>query len=110
MLIDFSAIPEEAAERFKGGEKVLYRRVFSDDHNRIMLSRLEPGATIGYHEHQDTSETMFFIGGEGTVQYDSQRFTVHAWQCHYCPVGHSHSIINDGTEDLVFYAVVPKHK
>ena len=28
--------------------------------------------------------------------------------CHYCPKGHSHGIYNDGTEDLVVFAVVPE--
>lgn len=110
MLIDFDTIPEEVLDHFKGGEKALHTHAFNDELNRIMFSRLEPGATIGYHEHPVTSETMFFIAGKGTVLYDDQRFTIHAGQCHYCPVGHSHSVINDGTEDLVFYAVVPKHK
>ena len=27
--------------------------------------------------------------------------------CHYCPKGHTHSLINDGTEPLEFFAVVP---
>ena len=30
--------------------------------------------------------------------------------CHYCPQGHSHSFINEGDQDLVFYAVVPEHR
>ena len=27
--------------------------------------------------------------------------------CHYCPKGHTHSLINNSDEDLVFFAVVP---
>ena len=30
-------------------------------------------------------------------------------QCHYCPKGHSHGLINDSGADLVFFAVVPTH-
>jgi mannose-6-phosphate isomerase-like protein (cupin superfamily) len=33
---------------------------------------------------------------------------VEAGQCHFCPKGHSHSLINEGPEDLVFYATVPE--
>ena len=29
---------------------------------------------------------------------------------HYCPMGHSHGMVNKGTEDFVMYAVVPNHK
>ncbi len=110
MLIDFDTIPEEVVEHFKGGEKAMHRRTFADEQNRIMCSRLKPGASIGFHDHPDTSETMFILSGYGTVVFDDQRFPIHAGQCHYCPLGHSHSIINDGTEEMIFYAVVPKHK
>ena len=33
-----------------------------------------------------------------------------AGMCHYCPMGHEHSLINDSDEDLIFFAVVPEHK
>ena len=33
-----------------------------------------------------------------------------AGDCHYCPEGSSHSFVNDGSEDLIFHAVVPNHK
>ncbi|WP_363142484.1 hypothetical protein [uncultured Methanobrevibacter sp.] len=31
-----------------------------------------------------------------------------AGTCHVCPKGSTHSIINVGDEDLVFYTVVPQ--
>lgn len=34
--------------------------------------------------------------------------TLKPGDCHYCPKGHSHSLENDGAEDLVFYTVVPR--
>ena len=30
--------------------------------------------------------------------------------CHYCKMGSEHSLINTGSEPLMFYAVVPEHK
>ena len=39
---------------------------------------------------------------------DDELLPLEAGQCHYCPQGHSHSLINDSTEELVFFAVVPK--
>ena len=38
--------------------------------------------------------------------YDDGREEAVAGNCHYCPKNHSHSMINNGTEDLVFFAVV----
>ena len=33
---------------------------------------------------------------------------VEAGQCHFCPKGHSHSLINENEEPLEFYACVPE--
>jgi quercetin dioxygenase-like cupin family protein len=75
-----------------------------------MLGRLESGASIGVHTHEGNSETIFIIKGKGKVYYDGTYETVTAGQCHYCPMGHEHSLINDSDSDLVFYAVVPQHE
>ncbi|MBQ1739461.1 MAG: cupin domain-containing protein, partial [Clostridiales bacterium] len=51
---------------------------------------------------------IFILEGEGKVLFDDKEFPVKPGEVLYCPEGHSHSLINNGTEDLVFYAVVPK--
>ena len=43
----------------------------------------------------------------GSLLDDNELLTLEAGQCHYCPQGHTHSLINDSEEDLVFFAVVP---
>ena len=47
------------------------------------------------------------LEGEGKVLYDDGEEAVKAGMIHYCPEGHSHSLINSGSEDLIFAAVVP---
>lgn len=110
MIIDFDNIPEQTLPNFKGGEKNYNKRGFEDDKNKIMLGRLESGASIGVHTHEGNSEAIFIIKGTGKVYYDGAYETVTAGQCHYCPMGHEHSLINDSESDLVFYAVVPQHE
>ena len=66
----------------------------------IQLKREVPTRSV----HQ----IIFILEGEGKVIYDDTESPVKAGEVHYCPEGHSHSLINNGTEDLVFYAVVPK--
>lgn len=34
--------------------------------------------------------------------------TVWAGICHYCPIGYSHSLINQNENDLIFFAVIPQ--
>lgn len=109
MKIDFAAIQEEALVAFKGGEGVMHARMFVDEHNRIMRGRLPKGASIGMHTHEGSSEIIYILSGQGFVWFDGERVNLKAGDCHYCPMGHTHSLVNDSDEDLVFMAVVPQH-
>ena len=75
---------------------------------RIMKSRLIPGATVGLHNHEGSSDIIYILEGSGKVLYDGNEFRIEAGQVHYCPEGHEHSLINDSESDLVFFAVVPQ--
>ena len=109
MKVEFGAMEETAIPGFKGGEGVTHARMFADGRNRIMRGRLEPGCSIGLHTHETSSEIMYFLSGTGKVLCDGVWERVTPGTCHYCPRGSSHTLINDGTEDLVTFAVVPKH-
>ena len=109
MIIDFKDLELNVAANFKGGEGEYVSRRYDDGHNKIMLGTLEPGASIGYHTHEDDSEIMYFLEGEATVLYDDGQETLLPGQVHYCPKGHSHSLINASpTEPLNYFAVVPE--
>ncbi|MGN0172271.1 MAG: cupin domain-containing protein [Acutalibacteraceae bacterium] len=108
MRLDFSAIGDTVLPNFCGGEKELVAAMFSDDQNRILRGRLAPGASIGLHCHEESSEILYILEGRGCVLFDGQREPLEAGVCHYCPKGHEHSLINDSDADLVFFAVVPK--
>lgn len=110
MIIDFEKINEESVMNFKGGEGQLDTRNFVDSANKIMMSRLKPGASSGYHTHENNSEIVYIISGVGHFRYDGTTENVKAGDVHYCPMGHFHAMFNDGTEDLVYFAIVPEHK
>lgn len=107
MVIDFKNIKEEKIMNFKGGEGELDTSNFVDTDNRIMLSRLMPGASSGYHKHEGNCEIVYIVSGEATFIYDGKEEVVKAGQVHYCPNGHSHSMINKTNQELVYFAVVP---
>lgn len=109
MLIHFDAMEETAHQHFKGGEGTFFNKVFQDENNKIMNGRLAPGSSIGLHTHEGNSEIIFILSGKGKVLHDGAYEPLSAGSCHYCPMGHSHSLINDGDEDLVICAVVPQH-
>ena len=110
MIIDFKDLELNVAANFKGGEGEYVSRRFVDENNKIMLGTLEPGASIGYHSHDGDSEMMYFLEGVATVLTDCGEETLLPGQVHYCPMGHSHSLINRGDCDLKFLAVVTVHQ
>lgn len=81
--------------------------MFVDDMNRIMYSELDPGDSIGMHKHESSSEIIYILQGEGKAIYNDKEENLKSGICHYCPKGNCHSLINDGTERLIFFAVVP---
>ena len=109
MIIDYKNIEEQRIEKFRGGKGTLCTRNFIDGENKIMMSHLEPHASSGYHSHEGTSEIVYIISGHGHFLYDGQEEPFQAGDVHYCPMGHSHAMFNDGDEDLVYFAIVPTH-
>lgn len=108
MILDFGTIEEQVIPNFKGGEKAFHTRMYTDGSCKIMRASLEPGATIGVHTHETNSEIIFMLKGTGVVLYDDGRETLSAGCCHYCPKGHSHSLRNESSEVIEFYAIVPE--
>ena len=107
-MIDFNNMPATVLPAFKGGEGQLVAKMVADDANRILYATLAPGHSIGLHTHDTSSEIMYFLAGKGTVTTDGVAEVVAAGLCHYCQKGSAHTLINDGEEDLVFFAVVPQ--
>ena len=110
MKLDFNDIPEQVIPRFKGGEKEIAARMFWDGSTRIMRARLDPGATIGLHRHENNREIIYVLSGRGTATTDGVPEPLGPGDCHFCPEDHEHQLVNDGTEPLVFLAVVPGPK
>lgn len=109
MVIDFKKIEEQKIMNFKGGEGELDTRNFMDDRNKIMLSTLKSGASSGYHKHEQNSEIVYILSGTATFKFDDTTEVVKAGEVHYCPMGHSHSMLNNTDQDLVYFAIVPEH-
>ncbi|MGN0298282.1 MAG: cupin domain-containing protein [Lachnospiraceae bacterium] len=108
MKLNFDETKETVLNEFYGGQKSLIARMYVDDRNKIMRGKLEPGASIGLHTHKTSSEIIYILEGNGKVEYDDTMENVKAGECHYCPKGHTHRLINDSDKDLIFFAVVPE--
>lgn len=108
MVIDFSKIPAANIDGFKGGKGLFVCRAFGDDTCKIMKNILPAGASTGLHTHETNCEVIYVLSGVATCHYDDVVETVGPGQVHYCPKGHTHYMANNGTEDLVFFAIVPE--
>ena len=110
MKIDFEQISECDIEGFKGGKGLLHAHNYVDADCKIMLHRLEGGATTGLHKHEINCEIVYVVSGEATVHCDGQTEKIVAGQVHYCPRGHSHYMENHSDEPMTYFAVVPELK
>lgn len=106
MNIQFDQLQETVFPNHFGGEKEFACRAFKDERNKILMAKLIPGASLGIHTHETNSEIMYILSGSGRMLYQDGEERLSAGDCHYCPKGHRHGFINDGDEDLIFFAVV----
>lgn len=108
MLIDIKNMEAKRIPKFKDGEGDMIAKLYSDELGKILYGRLEPGSSIGFHKHETSSEVIYILSGKASFLYDEETEEALPGDCHYCPKGHSHSMMNNGSEDLVFFAVVPE--
>ena len=101
MLINFNEIKDTVFENFKGGQGLFTPKIFDDGKCKIMRGRLAPHSHLGLHVHEGNSEMIYVLSGTGKILYEGEYLPLKSGDCHYCPMGHAHSLINDGEVDLV---------
>lgn len=82
MLIRFDELEPSVVSHMKGGEGEARLQLVQDMDNKIMRSVLAPGASIGLHTHETSSEVMYFLSGTGKVLYDGVWEPVAPGTCH----------------------------
>lgn len=108
MIIDFNSIPVTVVPNMRDGEKEVHLRKYQDDRMKVMRGKLIPGASIGMHVHETSSEVIYILSGTGKVLYEGEYLPLTAGTTHYCPKGKGHSLINDSDGDLEFLAIIPE--
>ncbi len=73
--------------------------------HEITLNTLPAGASINLCEHQASDEMNYIISGTGCAVCDGEEKPLQPGDCHYCPKGASHTIINTGSNDLLLFTV-----
>lgn len=108
MIINFDTITETAIPHLNGGEGVVAAKMYGDSANKVMISRLPVGASIGMHRHVTSSEINYVLSGTGRAVCDGVEEELRPGVCQYCPKGSAHGLANTGAEELVLFTVVPE--
>ena len=101
----------EIKEKMRGGEgntEILHLVECKDEKNIRMLAKvtLQPGCSVGYHEHITETEYYIILSGNGTVNDNGIEKPVKTGDVMITGNGASHSISNTGNLPLVFHAVI----
>lgn len=70
---------------------------------------LEPGASIGYHQHNGEFETYYILSGTAKLCDNGEDVILHAGDVAYTPDGSYHGIENIGDEPLELIALIVFH-
>lgn len=104
---------EVRKEGLRGGEGTAWVRALISGGERlegvsfVAFVRLEPGASLGYHDHIDEGEIYYILEGAGdfyTSPTDS--IPVKAGDMTYLHKDQGHSITNTSDDDLLMLAIV----
>lgn len=104
------------AEHVQGGEGYILRDLLiSDDqlHGELTYASaitLEPGCSIGIHQHIGDSEMYFIYEGAGLYTDNAETYSVSAGDVLFCRDGETHGLTNDSNAPLKFVAVIQVSK
>ena len=67
---------------------------------------VDPGCSIGYHDHQHETEFYYILKGEAVFQDDDKEVLLHAGHIGANGYGHSHGLINRTAEPVELIALI----
>lgn len=69
---------------------------------------INPGSSLGYHEHHGESETYYILSGEGIYDDNGTKRSVKAGDVTFTPDGRGHALAPTGDKPIVFMALIIK--
>ena len=71
---------------------------------------LQPGQSIGEHDHSTNGEAYLVLSGSVTVTEDGESRVLTPGDAEFCADGHKHSICNHTDEPASFLALIMKDR
>jgi len=112
MLKRQSGIRREQIEKVKGGEGVTIMDHIVEKTELLANCRLfckvtlEPGASIGYHKHDQEDDIYYILSGIATINDNGVEGLLYPGETLYTGNGGSHSIANHGHVPVELISVV----
>ena len=111
MVVKRSTMKTEVREKMRGGDgcaEIVQMLDCENEKNIRLLAELtlQPGSSVGYHNHESETEYYIILSGNGIVNDDGKDTPVKAGDVIITGNGASHSISNSGAVPLVFHAVI----
>lgn len=106
MLINFNDIKEMTVSGMNNGTGTMTAKMYIDEQGKIIPCVIHSGGSIGLHKHETSDDINYVLSGSGKAVCDGQEEILTSGTCHICKKGSEHSIINNGSEDLVLLTVV----
>ena len=109
-------MPVEIKSNLRGGVGDLqFRHLFSGQElggraDMFAVVTLQPGQSIGEHDHSANGEAYLVLSGCVTVTEDGESRVLNPGDAEFCADGHSHSIFNHTDEDATFLALIMKDR
>lgn len=105
--------PVEHAAGYHGGAGPFFRRTFLDGIPGSVFKYLRDvtipaGSVVGEHQHVGDEEVFFIISGQAVIRVDNEERTVGPGSAILTLSGSTHSIRNEGTEDLRIFVACAK--
>lgn len=69
---------------------------------------VQPGDQVDYHIHEGEFEIYYILSGSGLYNENGKETQIYPGTVTYNPSGNSHSFKNNGSEKLVFIALIIK--
>ena len=103
----------EVREAMRGGDKSVKITHYFDEANELMAPtrlcaqlELEPGASIGFHAHENEEEIFIVLNGTALIDDNGVEKTVKAGDSILTGNGAGHAVKNIGSETLRMVAVI----
>lgn len=99
-------------ENMRGGngtvtiEHILAKDDMNDKGRLFARIILKPGCSIGYHTHENESETFYVVKGTATYDDNGTPTQLKPGDMSYTPAGSGHSVANNGDEDVELIALI----